>query len=200
MRTVHLALYDGLADWEFGFVAAGINNPDFQREPGSHGIVTVGASRAPVRTIGGLTVVPDATLDDIGPDESTMLVLPGAQSWDGNEEFVDAAHHWVDAGVPVAGICGATIGLARGGLLDERRHTSNAPEQLAPTGYGGAELYVDAPAVTDRGVITAAAVAPVEFAREIFAVLGIFEPAVLDAWWQLYGLKNPAGFHALNAG
>lgn len=200
MPTVHLALYDTLADWEFGFVTAGINNPQYQREPGSHRVVTLGVSRSPVRTIGGLTLVPGVTLDDVDPTESAMLVMPGAQSWeDGNVEFVDAARRWADAGVPVAGICGATLGLARSGLLDDRRHTSNAPEQLAPTGYAGADHYVDAPAVTDRGVITAAAVAPVEFAREVFALLDIYEPAVLDAWWRLYGLKDPSGFYALAA-
>ena len=79
--------------------------------------------------------------------------------------FVDAARRWSEAGTPVAGICGATMGLARAGLLDDRRHTSNAPEQLSPTGYAGAAHYVDAPAVTDRGVITAAAITRVSAKR-----------------------------------
>ncbi len=197
MHTVHLALYEGLADWEYGYVAAGINNPEFQRAPGTFEIRTVGVTRDSVTTIGGVQMTPGLTLDEVDPTQSTMLVLPGAQSWDGNDPFVDAALRWNAAGVPVAGICGATLGLARAGLLDHRRHTSNAPEQLAPTGYQGAEHYVDAPAVTDDGIITAAAVAPVEFAREVFALLGIYEPAVLDAWWQLYGKKDPAGFYAL---
>ena len=89
------------------------------------------------------------------------------------------------------------MGLARAGLLDDRRHTSNAPEQLSPTGYAGAAHYVDAPAVTDRGVITAAAIAPVDFAREVFALLGVYTPPVLDAWYQLYGHQDPSGFYAL---
>ncbi|MGV9794643.1 DJ-1/PfpI family protein [Gordonia sp. NPDC003422] len=197
MHTVHLALYEGLADWEYGYVAAGINNPEFQRAPGTFEIRTVGVTRDSVTTIGGVQMTPGLTLGEVDPTQSTMLVLPGAQSWDGNDPFVDAALRWNAAGVPVAGICGATLGLARAGLLDHRRHTSNAREQLAPTGYQGAEHYVDAPAVTDDGIITAAAVAPVEFAREVFALLGIYEPAVLDAWWQLYGKKDPAGFYAL---
>ncbi|MDL9945344.1 DJ-1/PfpI family protein [Gordonia sp. ABSL11-1] len=197
MHTVHLAIYPALADWEFGYVAAGINNPEYQRDPNSFRIVTVGAAREPIRTIGGVTMVPDTTLEDITPDDSAMLVLPGAQSWDANDEFVDAAGQWLDADVPVAGICGATVGLARGGLLDDRRHTSNAREQLEPTGYAGAAHYVDAPAVTDRGVITAAAVAPVEFAREVFALLGIYTPDILEAWYRLYGHQDPSGFYAL---
>ena len=89
------------------------------------------------------------------------------------------------------------MGLARAGLLDDRRHTSNAPEQLAPTGYAGAAQYVDAPAVADRGVITAAVIAPVDFAREVFALLGLYTPPVLDAWYRLYGHQDPSGFYAL---
>ncbi|NED62370.1 glutamine amidotransferase, partial [Streptomyces sp. SID10244] len=104
---------------------------------------------------------------------------------------------WVEAGVPVAGICGATVGLARAGLLDDRAHTSNAAAQLEPTGYAGAANYVDAPAVTDRGVVTAAAVAPVDFAREVFALLGVYDQSVLDAWYRLYAHQDPTGFYAL---
>lgn len=74
---------------------------------------------------------------------------------------VDAARRWIEAGAPVAGICGATVCLAQSGLLDDRAHTSSAPEQLATTGYRGAQHYVDAAAVTDRNVITAGAESPV---------------------------------------
>lgn len=203
MRTVHLAVYDTLADWEFGYVAAGINNPEFQQDPGSIRIRTVGATTDPVRTMGGLTITPDIAVADVDPTDSAMLVLPGAQTWDdesaATNAFVGAAQRWVDAGVPVAGICGATVGLARSGLLDVRAHTSNAAEQLTPTGYAGADHYVDAPAITDQLVITAAAVAPVDFAREVFAALDIYTPDVLAAWYQLYGEQDPSGFYALAA-
>lgn len=198
MQTVHLALYDTLADWEYGYVAAGINNPEFQRTPGEFRIVTVGESIAPITTLGGVRMVPEAALADIDPTDSAMLVLPGAQTWEaGNDAFIDAARRWVAADIAVAGICGATVGLARSGLLDDRAHTSNAAEQLTPTGYRGATHYRHTPAVTDRNVITAAATAPVEFAREVFAHLGIYDDATLSAWNQLYGEGDPAGFYAL---
>lgn len=201
MKTVHLALYDTVADWEFGYVTAGVNNPEYQAHPGEFRIVTVGTGTRPVRSIGGLTLIPDIALADVEPSESAMLVLPGAQTWEtGNVEFVDAARRWADAGVPVAGICGATVGLARAGLLDDRAHTSNAPAALTPTGYAGAEHYLDAPAVGDRGVITAAATAPVDFAREIFATLGVYTDEVLAAWYRLYAHQDPSGFYAMQAG
>lgn len=197
--TVHVAVYDTLADWEIGHVTAHVNSGEFQRRPGAARIVTVGATTDPVTTMGGLRIVPDVALADVDPSSSAMLVLAGAATWvtGGNGEFVEAARAWLAAGVPVAAICGATMGLAAAGLLDDRRHTSNAPQALEPTGYAGAARYVDEPAVTDGDLITASGVAPVHFAREIFARLDLYEPHVLDAWFTLYGLGDPAGYFAL---
>jgi putative intracellular protease/amidase len=200
-KLVHVAVYDTLADWEVGFATAHINNTMWQREPGSHKIVTVGESTAPVTTMGGMRIVPDIALDDLDPADSAMLILPGADAWltGGNGPFAEKARQFLDAGVPVAAICGATGGLAAEGLLDERHHTSNAPEYLATTGYKGADLYRDEPAVTDGPLTTASATAPVEFAREVFAQLGIYEPSVLASWYKLYGMQDPAGFFELMA-
>jgi hypothetical protein len=33
-QTVHLFVFDTLADWKPGFAIAGINNPDLQAQPG----------------------------------------------------------------------------------------------------------------------------------------------------------------------
>ncbi|MCK9587544.1 MAG: DJ-1/PfpI family protein [Methanothrix soehngenii] len=53
-----------------------------------------------------------------------MRILPGGIAWDGgkNSEVIEVARVFLDSGVPVAAICGATAGLARGGLLNCRRH------------------------------------------------------------------------------
>ncbi len=109
-QTVHLALYDTLADWEYGYAVAGINDPEFQKRPGSFTVATVGATRDPVTTKGGLRIVPDLTLDEIRPGDSAMLILPGNEIWntDGFTSFTDKARDFLDADVPVAAICGAT--------------------------------------------------------------------------------------------
>ena len=202
MKTVHMAVYDTLADWEVGYATAHINNPMWQREPGSFQVVTVGETRAPITTMGGMRITPDLTVDELDPDESAMLILAGADTWlsGGNGAFARKAREFLDAGVPVAAICGATGGLAAAGLLDDRRHTSNAAEFVAAYGSKGGARYVDEPAVTDRGLITATATAPVEFARETFAALELYEPAVLESWYKLYGLHDPAGYFELTAG
>ena len=197
--TIHLTVYDTLADWETAYAVAHVNDPQFQREPDRFAVRTVAATSAPVTTMGGIRIAPDLTLDELDPAESAMLVLPGAQTWDtgGNGEMADAAAAFLDAGVPVAAICGATAGLARAGVLDARPHTSNAPEYLAMTGYAGAAHYVDAPAVTDGDLITASGIHPVPFAHEVFARLGLYTPEVLEAWTGLYGTGDPAWFGRL---
>jgi putative intracellular protease/amidase len=181
-KPVHLAVYDTYADWETGHATAYLARAGYE-------IRTAGPSREPVSSIGGLRVQPACALDDVRPSESSLLILPGADLWDVGDDlapFARKAREFLDAGVPVAAICGATAGLAREGLLDDREHTSAVSFYLAATGYGGGERYVDADAVTDRGLITAGPTEPVAFAREIFRLLGVYEGEVLDAWYRLF--------------
>jgi putative intracellular protease/amidase len=144
--------------------------------------------------MGGLTIVPDLSLSEVSPSGSAMLILPGADVWSdvSTDPVLSLAKEFVAAGVPVAAICGATFGLARAGLLDDRRHTGNDPGWLASSGYGGAARYVHEPAVEDDGVITASVTASLEFARLILARLGIFSPRALEAWYGLYKTGDPA--------
>ncbi|MFC7447377.1 DJ-1/PfpI family protein [Rhodococcus daqingensis] len=202
-QAVHLGIYDTMSDWEVGYVTAHINKRDWQRRPGRYRVVTVGATTEPVTTMGGLRVAPDITLDELSPDASAMLILAGSETWGptnsgANTAFADAARRFLDAGVPVAAICGATLGLAAAGLLDDREHTSNAAQFVAfAPRYAGAAHYRDEPVVVDRGLITATGTAPVAFARSIFDALDLYAPDVADAWFDLYGTGDPAAFFRL---
>lgn len=201
VSTVHLAVYDALADWEVGLAAAHINRELWQRQPGWFRVATVGATADPVSTMGGMRVVPDGLLDKLDPRDSAMLILPGADIWETGAlaGFADKAREFLGAGVPVAAICGATFGLAAAGLLDQRAHTSNAAEYLAASGYRGADLFRDEPAVIDGDLVTGSGVAPAEFARAVLERLGVYEPSVLASWYKLYGQHDPAGFYELAA-
>src|SRR4051812_30580271 len=169
-ENVHVAVFDTLADWELGYATAHIRRPSWQREPGRYRVVTVGPTRNAVTTMGGLRIVPDLALADLDPAGSAMLILAGGDTWAEPEMagFRLAARRFVVAAVPVPAAGGATFGLALEGLLDDRRHTSNAREYLQLSGYRGGEHFVDAPAVRDGNLITASGVAPAHFAREIF--------------------------------
>lgn len=196
---VHLFVFDTLSDWEIGYTVAGINSPAFQSRPGRYRIQTVAGHAEPIMTMGGLRVLPDQALAALAPSQSAMLILLGGMTWDEglNTEAVEKARAFLAAGVPVAAICGATAGLARAGLLDHQRHTSNTAGYLQSTGYRGAVLYTESPAVTDGALITASGVAPLEFAREIFKRLDLYSETTLAAWYALFKTGDPAHYEAL---
>ncbi|MFH9005317.1 type 1 glutamine amidotransferase family protein [Streptomyces afghaniensis] len=192
-KPVHLAVYDTLADWETGHATAHLARAGYR-------IRTVGPSTDQVTSIGGLRIQPDTALDDIRPEDSSLLILPGADLWDTSGDlapFARKAREFLDAGVPVAAICGATAGLAREGLLDDRDHTSAVSFYLAATGYAGGERYVETDAVTDQNLVTAGPTEPVAFAREVFRLLGVYEGEVLDAWYRLFHDSDAAAYAVL---
>jgi putative intracellular protease/amidase len=186
MRDIVLYATDTMADWEYGYLTSGITWAD-EAAPGRYRLRVLGDGSAEVTTKGRLHVRTDGSVDEVDEAEVALLVLPGADTWDeGHDQVLALARSLLNRDTPVAAICGATLGLARAGLLDDRAHTSNAPEFLASSGYGGAAHYREERAVDDRGVITAGATAPVDFAAAIFRRLELFPPAMIDAWYGLY--------------
>ncbi|HYL74888.1 MAG TPA: type 1 glutamine amidotransferase family protein [Bryobacteraceae bacterium] len=168
-RTACVFVFDGFADWEPASALAELRR--------SFGFATksFAPGREPVVSMGGFRIVPDAPLADFEPGLADILILPGGDSWIAGErrEITAAVRAMASAGRPVAAICAATLALAHAGLLDDRLHTSNGAgfiEKHVP-GYRGARFYRPAPAVADRGVITASGVAPIAFAAEIFRLL-----------------------------
>ena len=133
-------------------------------------------------------MLPDVLLRDVEPAHSDLLILRRGGMWDsgGGAPFATTARVFLQAAVPVAAICGATAGLARAGLLDQRAHTSSAPEYLAATGYAGGDHYRDERAVVDDKVITAGPRSPVQFARATLAHLRLAPDTTLDAYERLF--------------
>lgn len=202
-KTVHVAVYDTLADWEVGHATAHLRTGRLNPDRGGYEIVLVGPAREPVTSMGGLRITPDIALDELTPERSALLILPGAELWDTGDRlapFARAARAFLDAGVPVAAICGATAGLAREGLLDDRPHTSGALQYLqAQEGYAGADHYVETDAVTAGDLITAGPTEPVAFAREIFTRLDVNKPEVIDAWYRLFARSDESAYEVLMA-
>ncbi|WP_022891382.1 DJ-1/PfpI family protein [Agromyces subbeticus] len=193
-RVVVLYATDTMADWEYGYLVAGLGMTG-----GAIRLVVASENAAEVTTMGGMHVRPDAALAELDPERIAMLVVPGADTWaEGHEQVLALATRLVAAGTPVAAICGGTLGLARAGLLDERAHTSNAPEFLElAAGYAGQAHYSHDRAVVDRGVITAGATAPLEFAKAAFEMLSAMPQPVIDAWYGLYTTGERRYYDAL---
>ena len=202
MYNIYVYVLDTMADWEPGHVTAELNSGRFFKKdaPGVT-LKTAGRSMEPVRTMGGLTVTPDCLIDDIAVSDTTVLLLPGANTWSDpeNNAVIEKAGELLCAGAAVCAICGATAALAGAGLLDSRPHTSNGPgllEMLVPT-YKGSGFYVDKPSVADGNLITAAGTGGLMWARDIIERLGVFESDTLSAWYDYYRTGEPGYFYAL---
>jgi putative intracellular protease/amidase len=184
-KAVHVLVVEGFADWEPAHALAEL------RRHGQFRVEAVGLTAEPVSSMGGLAVLPSKTVGEVDASDVAVFILPGGDRWEKQpvEPELEALLKALDnAGVPIAAICGATVALARVGLLRGRRHTSNGLEYLrshAPE-YASADTYVDAPAVRDRKLITASGLADVEFARELFEELDVLTSEQRSLWAKIF--------------
>ena len=193
MRTIALYTTETMADWEYAYLTTQITGAE-QLKPGRFRLLLVGDGLEPVRTLGNLPLAPEADLDALQAlaDDGSLaaLVIPGGNHYEaGHERLIEVVGHLVDKvdkEVLVAAICGATLLLARGGFLDERRHTSNAASFLETSGYRGGVHYVEAPVVTDRGVTTASGIHAVSFTAEVMRITNLVPDAMVDSWEQVF--------------
>ena len=185
-RAIYIIIFDGFADWEPAYALAEL------RRWGNRAVRAAGWTLGPVVSMGGLRVMPDVELASIRPDDVELLILPGGDLWESGDyprsvlESLTTA--LLAAETPIAAICAGTLALARAHVLDDRRHTSNMRSYLpthAPEYSGGAH-YVEAAAVSDGRVITATGLAPVDFARAIFAELGVFTANDEALWFDMF--------------
>lgn len=184
-KAACLFVFDGFADWEPAHAVAEL------RRSGGYRVESVALSRAPLSSMGGMRVSPSMTVADVDPEEVAVFILPGGDRWEQapvDEELAGLLKRLDARGVPIAAICGATVGVSRIGLLRGRRHTSNGLEYLRShvANYVDAASYVDEPAVRDRRLITASGLADVEFAREIFEELDLLTADDRALWAQMF--------------
>lgn len=200
--TIYLYVFDTMADWEVGYVTAELNSGRFYKEGISPSkVVTVGLEKTPITTMGGLKVIPDISLDECRIENADALILPGGDTWTESihQPILQVAEQCVEEGILVAAICGATMGLAKAGLLNSRGHTSNDLEYLkmvCPT-YTGEQHYRVESVVTDGKLITASGIAPLEFSAHVLRALGVFSAKTLDAWYSLNKTRESQYYYEL---
>ena len=202
MKTVYVYVMDTMADWETGWCLAEVNSKRFFKKNAAEiSVKTVSLSKKPVKSMGGLTIVPDLAVSDIQITKDNALILPGSENWTeaDNLRILQIAKQFLEAGGLVAAICGATVALANAGLLDNRKHTSNGAgflNMFCPE-YKGTDNYIDNPAVRDGNLITAAATGALEMAKLILEYLDVFQPDTLEHWYAYFSTGNANEFFAM---
>jgi len=201
-NTIYLYVFDTMADWEIGYLSTEINSARYYKKglmPLK--VVTVGITKTPITTMGGLKILPEIELKEGSVTDTAALILPGGNTWTEpiHAPIIRMAEKYLEKGIVVGSICGATIGLAMGGVLDQRAHTSNDLgylKMVCPS-YDGEKYYKQECVVTDGSLITASGIAPLEFALHILKILDVFLPQTLDSWYNLYKTQESKYFFEL---
>lgn len=202
MFTIYVYVPDTLADWELGYVTSELNSGRFFKKDAERvTLKTVSYSKEPVITMGGMKIMPDCLTDDIVVSEKSILLLPGANTWNDKKHgaIIEKAGEFLSSGATVCAICGATAALANAGLLDNRPHTSNGPgflEMFCP-GYKGTSFYIDEPSIADNNLITAGSTGALLWAKQIIEHLGVFKSDTLKSWYDYFSTGKPEHFYAL---
>ena len=202
MSSVYVYVMDTMADWEASHVMAELKSRRFfKKDAGGVELKTVSYSKEPVRSMGGLTIIPDCTADEAEAAKGNMLILPGSDRWNAPEHtgILKKAQEFLAAGAGVAAICGATAALAGLGLLDDRTHTSNGEGflQMFCPDYKGEKHYIDKPAVRDGDLITAGSTGGLLMAKLVLEYLDVFRADTLEYWYSYFSTGNAEAFFSM---
>lgn len=187
-KTVLFFLLNQYSDWEAAYVMsliAGLGKDQYA-------IKTLALTKDPVRSFGGLTILPDYDLASV-PDNFDALILIGGMLWRTEEAkkitpLVCAA---IAQNKVLGGICDASAFLGTIGVLNTVQHTSNDINDLkqwAGDAYSGEHLYLTQPAARDQNIVTANGTAGLEFAKEVLMALEIAPEEKICEWYDFLKL------------
>ena len=169
-KHIAFLVIDQFADWEPAYLSSALRT----YFGGTTSFHTPGGR--PVTSMGGMTLAPDGTVEDLHPESYDALVVIGSSVWIGDDAPDVSAHLQAAdrAGKVVGAICAGTLAAGRAGLLAGRSHTSNETGFLDENvkGYAAAATYVDTPrAVADGNLVTSAGSSPVTFTTAVLTAL-----------------------------
>lgn len=202
MFTIYIYVLDTLADWELGHVISELNSRRFfKKDAAEVSLKIISYSKKSINTMGGITITPNCSMNDIKISKTSVLVLPGADTWSDKRhtDIIEKAREFLSLGATVCAICGATAALASSGLLDNRFHTSNGPGflEMFSQDYKGKNFYIDKPSVVDNNLITASSTGALLWTKQIIEHLGVFQEDTLEYWYKYFSTGEPKYFFAL---
>ncbi|MBZ9889486.1 DJ-1/PfpI family protein [Mesorhizobium sp. BR1-1-3] len=169
-KTIGFLFIEGFADWEYGLLAASAVEWFGARA------VSLTPDGNPVAGISGFRLTPDRSAGADENDDLDAIAVIGSDEWAGKAppDVADLLNAVASRGGVVGGICAGTLALARAGLFEKARHTSNGRDWINghEAGYAGDNLYQDVPhAMTDGKIVSAPGSAPGTFALAFLRTL-----------------------------
>ena len=78
----YLYILDTLADWEIGFITSELHTGRyFDKTKDPVYMIKIGNTTKPITTMGGMTITPDESIENITFRNGDLLILPGADTW-----------------------------------------------------------------------------------------------------------------------
>jgi putative intracellular protease/amidase len=196
MKTIYIYVLDTMAEWEIGNLLQAVSMEQaVRKEQPRYQVKTFGLNKTPVKTIGGLTLIPNLSIDQITENDMAAILLPGAEKWSDQKHNVaiEKAQVAMEKDILVGAICGATLAIANHSMLNNFRHTSNSLDYLSyfSNNYDGQDYYVNQVAVADKNLITASVTGGLEWAKLIIERLNIYPEEKIDLWYKYFKTGNP---------
>lgn len=169
-KKIGVLFIKGFADWEYGLLAASAVEWFGART------VSLTPDGQPVTGISGFRLAPERSTRVGENTDLDAIAVIGSDQWSGKAppDAVELLTTVAQRGGVVGGICAGTLALARAGLFDKAKHTSNGRDWIneKQPGYSGARNYQDVPhAVADGAIISAPGSAPGTFALAFLKAL-----------------------------
>ncbi|MBS3649870.1 DJ-1/PfpI family protein [Pseudaminobacter sp. 19-2017] len=169
-RTIGFVFVEQAADWEYALLAAAAVG-----WLGARAVILT-PDGEPVRSQGGVLLAPERNAEPSANVDLNAVAVIGSDLWASPQapDVGPLLTAVAGRGGIVGGICAGTLALARAGLLDGVRHTSNGRDWILThePDYIGQEHYQDVPhAVADGLIVTAPGTAPGTFAHLFLSAL-----------------------------
>lgn len=183
-KEILFVVLEEFADWEIAYIAPFLNESD------NYITKIVGINDEAIKSIGGLSVLPDYTVKN-APTNFYGLILIGGNSWRNplSKSIIPLIEKAIMMDIPIGAICDATVFMGANGWLNEIKHTSNELNDLktyAKDNYTNEENYVLEQAVTDGNIVTANGTAALEFAKEILELFKVYPQEQINQLYQYH--------------
>ena len=165
--TTYVMLYDGFANFE-------VVMPMYLLKTACQ-VKTVGMTKDAVKSLEGLTVIPDMIVEEVRLLEEDVLIIPGGdpEVLNGQEAFYDLIRQGNDAKTLLAAICAGPVHLAKAGVLEGKEYTTSHPhDEASPF---DPDLYVKKNVVVDDHIVTAQPSGYVEFGIVLGQLMDIYQ-------------------------
>lgn len=187
-RTVLFILISDYADWEPALLAAGLKW-GYGLWSNDYEVKTVSICEGSVTSIGGFTVMPDYTVDNV-PEEFAAIILVGGTNWHGEEaeKVLPLVKKAVSKKAIVGAICDASLFLAKNGFLNDISHTFIDVSVLTNETKGiyfGEKYFENKQSVRGGNIITAKPTGYVEFARDVLLALNVASENKINTFYTI---------------